>query len=143
MSERAFAQVHLAPLLRAEARYLLGEVSIGFLVRAQDGMTTHHPGIHAVERGAVVILTFMTPDLEELVETGQPVTYAAESVDPATGAGWHVTVTGAAEFVVEPALRAHYQELLPGFEPGDGTHLLRLHPRLIDGHRFQRPSDAL
>jgi hypothetical protein len=138
-----FAQVHLAPLLRAEALYLLGEVSIGFIVSAEDGMTTHHPGIHAVERGAVVILTFMTLELREALENGHPVTYVAESVDRATGAGWHATVTGAAEAVVEPALRAHYQEILPGFEPGDGTHLIRLRPRLIDGHRFQRLSAAL
>jgi hypothetical protein len=142
MTERDFDQVQVAPLMRAEALYLMGEVGIGFVVCAQDGMTTRRPAIHAVEAGAVVILTFMTPELEASLASRQPVTYAAESVDEAAGAGWHATVTGDAEEVVDPALRAHYQEILPGFEPGDGTHLIRLHPRLIDGHRFQRLSAA-
>ena len=143
MSGRDFAHVHLAPLLRAEALYLLGEISVGLVVCAQDGMTTRRPGIHAVERGVVVILTLMTPELEASLDSELPVTYAAESVDETTGKGWHATVTGPAEVIVDPVLRTHYQQTLPGFEPGHGTRVLRMRPESVDGHRFQRRSAAL
>jgi uncharacterized protein len=143
MSEPGSAQVPLAPLLRAEALYLLGDISVGFVVCAQNGMTTRRPGIHAAERGAVVILTLMSPELDRTVENRLPVTYTAEGLNETTGAGWHAIVTGPAEVIVDPVLRAHYQQILPGFEPGHGTRLLRLRPHLVSGHRFQRLSAPL
>jgi hypothetical protein len=143
MSEPGSAEVRLAPLLRAEALYLLGEISVGFVVCAQDGMTTRRPGFHAAERGAVVILTLMTPELESMLENGFPVTYATESLNETTGAGWHATVTGPADVIVDPALRAHYQRILPDFEPGHGTRVLRLRPHVVDGNRFHRLTAAL
>src|SRR6185312_1383617 len=71
-----FAQIRLAPLLRVEALYLLGDISIGVVIGAKEGMTTRRPGIHAVERGAVVILTLMTPELETALDDGHAITYA-------------------------------------------------------------------
>jgi hypothetical protein len=38
-----FAQIHLAPLLRVEALYLLGHICIGFVFCAKEGMTTRRP----------------------------------------------------------------------------------------------------
>jgi uncharacterized protein len=143
MSEPGTAEVHLAPLLRAEALYLLGEIGVGSVVCAQHGMTTRRPGFHTAKRGTLVILTPMSPELEIMLEDRLPVTYAADRVDETTGAGWHATVTGPAEVIVDPALRAHYQQILPGFKPGHGTRILHLRPHLVNGHRFQRLSAAL
>ena len=136
-----FAQIRLAPLLRVEALYLLGDISIGVVIGAKEGMTTRRPGIHAVERGAVVILTLMTPELETALEDGHAITYAAESIDDATGAGWRASVSGPAEIVVDPVLRARYRRIL-GFELVHGVHILRLQPKMVEGHRFQRLSAA-
>ncbi|NUP46836.1 MAG: pyridoxamine 5'-phosphate oxidase family protein [Catenulispora sp.] len=138
-----FAQIHLAPLLRVEAMYLLGDTGVGFVICAKEGMTTRRPGIHAVERGAVVILALMTAELEKQLDDELPVTYLVEAVDEATGAGWSVSVTGPVEIVVDPVLRAHYRRTLPGFESDRGVRVLRLIPRLVDGHRFHRISAAL
>jgi uncharacterized protein len=143
MSETGSAQVHLAPLLRAEVLYLLGETSVGFVMCAQGGMTTRRPGFHAAERGAIVILTLMSPELESMLENGLPVTYATESVNETTSAGWHATVTGPADVIVDPALHAHYQRVLPSFEPCHGTRVLRLRPHLVTGNRFHRLTAAL
>ncbi|WP_344656958.1 hypothetical protein [Catenulispora subtropica] len=133
-----FAQVRLAPLLRAEALYLLGDISIGFVICARGGMTARQAGFHALERGELVILTVMTAELEALMDNGLPITYLAESVDETTGKGWYATFTGPAEVIIDPLLRRHYQKIVPGFEAGPGTRVLRLRPQLIDGHRFQR-----
>lgn len=133
-----FAQIRLAPLLRAEALYLLGDISIGFVVCARGGMTARQAGFHAVERGELVILTAMTAELEAQTERGLPVTYLAESVDDTTLRGWSATFTGPADVIGDPLLRRHYQRIVPGFEAGTGTRVLRLRPHLIDGHRFQR-----
>ena len=140
---RGSAQVRLAPLTRPETLYRLGEISIGFVVCAADGMTTRRPAFHAVERGAVVILTLMTPELEQQLEAEQPITYLAESVNEVTLAGWYASLTGLAEVIVDPVLRMHYQRALPGFESGHGARVLRLRPRSVDGHRFQRITAAL
>jgi len=104
-------------------------------------MTTRRPGIHAVERGAVVILTLMTPELETALDDGHAITYAAESINDATGAGWRASVSGPAEIVVDPVLRARYRRIL-GFELVHGVHILRLQPKMVEGHRFQRLSAA-
>jgi hypothetical protein len=137
-----FAQIRLAPLLRVEALYLLGDISIGFVVCAKEEVTTRRPGIHAVERGAVVILTFMTPELEAALESEQSITYVAESIDDVTGAGWRAAVAGPAEVVADPVLRAHFQQVVPGFESGHGIRMVCLRPQSVDGHRFQRLSAA-
>lgn len=133
-----FAQIRLAPLLRAEALYLLGDTSIGFVVCAKEGMTARQAGFHAVERGELVILTVMTAELETMLEDGQPITYLAESTDDTTGKGWYATFTGPAEVIVDPAQRHRYQQLVPGFDTGNGARVLRLRPQLVDGDRFQR-----
>lgn len=140
---KGFAQILLAPLLRAEALYLLGDISIGFVICAKEGMTVRRPGFHAVERGELVILTIMTAEVEAALDDGLPITYLAESVDASTLKGWYATVTGPAEVVVDPALRAHYQNTLPGFQADDGSKVLRLRPDVVGGHRIQRMSAAL
>ncbi|WP_194904017.1 hypothetical protein [Catenulispora rubra] len=137
-NDESFAQIRLAPLLRVEALYLLGDTSIGFVICAKEGMTVRQPGFHAVERGELVILTLMTAVLESQLENGLPITYHAESVNETTLKGWYATITGPAEIIIDSPLRAHYQRAFLGFEPDRGTKILRVRPDAIVGHRIQR-----
>ncbi|WP_194910550.1 hypothetical protein [Catenulispora rubra] len=140
---KGFAQIRLAPLLRVEALYLLGDTSIGFVICAKEEMTVRRPNFHAVERGELVILTVMAAELEAALDDGLPITYQAESVDDSTQKGWYASITGPAEILVDPGQRAHYQNTLPGFEAGDGSRVLRLRPDVVGEHRIQRVSAAL
>jgi hypothetical protein len=132
------AQIRLAPLLRAEALYLLGDIAVGSVVVAKDGRTTHQAGFHAVDRGELVILTVMTAELEALLDNRMPITYLAEFLDDTTGKGWYATFTGPAGVIADPALQEHYHRVVPGFQAGPGTRVIVLSPQLVDGHRFQR-----
>ena len=138
MTSDGSAQVHLAPLIRSEALYLLGGTAGGFVVYGRDAATVRLPAFHSIDRGDIVILTVMTAELETLLEAGQPLTYLAEAVDATTLAGWYATVTGPADIVVDPHQRDHYRRVLPGFEPTQGTRVIRLNPDVVGGHRFQR-----
>jgi hypothetical protein len=131
------AQVHLAPLTRMEALYLLAGVRLGLVVCAEQGMTVERPGFHTVTGGEVLVRTALGARNAARLEEGLPITYRAESMDSATLKGWYATVTGTAKPVTDPHERHYYLRTLPGFAVTHGNQLLRIRPRLIAGHRFQ------
>jgi hypothetical protein len=131
------AQVHLAPLTRMEALYLLAGVRVGLVVCAEQGMTVERPGFHAVTGGEVLVRTAFGAQTAARLDDGLPVTYRAEALDGNTFKGWYATVTGTAEPVTDPDERHHYLSALPGFAAAHGNQLLRIRPHLITGHRFQ------
>ena len=80
--------------------------------------------------------------MESTLRDGRLLTYQAESVDELTRTGWHATFTGPARIMAGPPLRRQHRTAVSHFEAGLGTRMLRLRPRDIKGHRFERLDSA-
>ena len=74
-------QVQRAPLVRAEALYLLGGVRMGRVACVEQGLTVHLPGFHALVGAEPVVRTPMGTEVDPALEAGLPVISRAESLD--------------------------------------------------------------
>lgn len=135
-------QVHLAPLTRTEALYLLTGARAGLLACTEQGMLVERTGFHSVAHGEVLVRTVLGSNVAARLSEGLQVSYRAESMDAATCKGWYATVTGTAELVTDPHERDHYLRTRAGLAASYGSHLLRIRPQLITGHRVQNLTTA-
>lgn len=139
MSAERFARVDPRPLARAEALALLGRTSLGFFVGHPDGRTERRPAFHVLDGDDVVVLTILTPELRRDIQAGRPLTYEAEELGREGSGGWYVTVTGPAGIVTAESEAGRHRVSRPALRPGRGTHLVRVRPELVAGHRFEAP----
>lgn len=119
----------------------MSQTSLGLVVCTMAGTQTRTPGFHTVLPGELIILTPITTELEATLRDNRSLTYQAESIDELSQTGWRATFTGPARIVAGPLSRRH-RTAASHFEAGLGTHMLRLRPRDIEGHRFHRLNAA-
>ena len=119
----------------------MSQTSLGLVVCTTAGTQARTPGFHAVLPGELIILTPITTELEATLRDNRSLTYQAESIDELSQTGWRATFTGPARIVASPLSRRHRTAAFH-LKAGLGTRLLRLRPRDIEGHRFQRPNAA-
>jgi hypothetical protein len=141
VTDERFAELHMEPLTRAEALALLGRTNLGFVVCHPEGRTERRPAFHVLDGEDVVVLTILTPELRRSIEDGEPMTYEAEDLGRGGPGGWYATVTGTAGIVTAEAEASRHRVARPALRPGRGTHLVRMRPELVAGHRFEAPAN--
>jgi len=67
---------------------------------------------------------------------GVVVAYEADAIDPGTGLGWSVIVTGIARQVTGHDEAARYKQLLQPWVAGDMSQVIRISPEIVTGYRL-------
>ncbi|AJC61517.1 pyridoxamine 5'-phosphate oxidase family protein [Streptomyces sp. 769] len=94
---------------------------------------------HLVEDGGdVVIRTHTGAALLGRAAMGEVVAYEADDLDPVTGTGWSVVVTGTASRVVYPVELAHYRAVLTPWADTEMEHVVRIRTDIVTGFRLVR-----
>ncbi|MFJ5677970.1 pyridoxamine 5'-phosphate oxidase family protein [Streptomyces sp. NPDC093097] len=123
--------LHMTELSGGEALWLLEGSTLGQLAYVQREQAAIRPARHVWEYGRLVV---RTPVPAKAVPP--TATYVADEIDPKTGAGWTVNLTGPVDVVCEPHEAAHYRRALAGWVHGPHDTLLRLRPQTITGFRL-------
>ena len=71
------------------------------------------------------------------------VAYEADAIDPGTGLGWSVIVTGIARQVTGHHEAARYEQLLQPWVAGDMSQVLRISPEIVTGYRLDPTPDQV
>ncbi|WP_241777931.1 pyridoxamine 5'-phosphate oxidase family protein [Streptomyces sp. CT34] len=121
-----------------EALYLLAGASLGRLMYEQRDALAVRPASHVLEYGRLIV---RAPVPAAALSARVTVTYHADQINPTTGTGWAVTVSGLAEAIADQSEAAHYLRTLSGWAHGPHDTLLRIHPQTATGYRFARAAD--
>lgn len=114
---------------------LLAQQHLGRLAFLREGSPEVLPVNYVFHEGSVVFRTDLGGLLDEA--HGADVAFEVDHMDPATGTGWSVVVSGRAEEVASPAELARMRELsVRPWAPGDREHYVRVLPRAITGRRI-------
>lgn len=120
----------LVELSRQESFRLLGSVPIGRIVYTRQALPAIRPIRHVVDRGAVIVRTFLGATLDS---TGVVVAYQADQIDPVEHTGWSVIVTGIARPVADGDVEL-YQQLRCPWVNGKHDQTIRIEPELVTGY---------
>jgi hypothetical protein len=123
--------VELDVLSRAECLRLLPATGLGWVCYARSDRPRMVPVRFVVHEHEVVFGTGYGEGLAAAVQ--EPVMMlGVEALDPDTGTGWYVTVTGRARLVGDPLVN----EGLPTTWPGEGPLLVGVPVEEISGRRL-------
>ncbi|MBB5918487.1 hypothetical protein BJY24_007399 [Nocardia transvalensis] len=125
----SFTDTHA--LSDAESLRRLGDISFGRIVYHRHALPTIQPVSHIVDAG--VIFVHAEPHTLTLTPHRQAVAYEADTIDPATHAGWCVTVVGFAEDLTTRDIRTPLQHLLDVPHP---HRVIRIRPEFITGTEY-------
>jgi uncharacterized protein len=128
----------LATLSEAEALTLLGTQEVGRLVYTRRALPAIIPVNYALRAGAIWIWTASSSSMAQAVRASV-VAFEVDQLDPATRAGWSVTVIGVARIIHDPAEieRAHREGPTP-WAAGRTEHLIKIPLQLVSGRRLRR-----
>jgi hypothetical protein len=125
---------------RYEALRLLGAVSSGRMVFTQHALPAVRPANHLVESDDIVVRLDDRAVLGSLLtDPGAPavvVAYEADVIDPETGLGWSVVVTGYARLEADAEGRNGYEERLTPWVGQANNAVVRIRPDVVTGFRI-------
>ncbi|SHM92285.1 pyridoxamine 5'-phosphate oxidase family protein [Streptomyces yunnanensis] len=121
----------MTELSGGEALWLLEGSTVGQLAYVRREQAVVRPARHVWEHGLLIVRA-------PVPATAIPptATYAANEIDPRTGTGWTVTLTGPIDVLRDPHEAAHYRRTLAGWTHGPHDTLLRVRPQTITGFRL-------
>ncbi len=125
----------LAELTRPESLRLLDSAPIGRIVYTVRALPAIVPVSHLVDNGMVVVRTHVGAEC-----AGSVVAYQADELDPETGDGWSVTVTGVARRVLDPDEIAGYGSRLVPLVAAAVLETIRIYPEIVAGYRLLAPT---
>ncbi|GGM19224.1 hypothetical protein GCM10010129_74340 [Streptomyces fumigatiscleroticus] len=131
------AGTRMVELSREEALTLLAGVDVGRVGFTQQALPAIRPVSHLVHRGAVVIRTHAGSALLRGSPGLEVVAYEADDIDPRTGTGWSVLVTGVATRVTDAGDLARYTRVLLPWADGETAQVVRIVPELVTGYRLE------
>ena len=113
----------------------LASVAMGRIVFTSQAMPAVRPVNHLIDDGRIILRTSGDSAIITVAasEAGTVVAYEADDIDPATGTGWSVIVTGLARPVTDPAQAAYYHDRLDSWDPGDKPQIIAIDPGLVTG----------
>jgi hypothetical protein len=128
----------LTELTRGQSLRLLASVRLGRIVFTHRALPAIRPVNHLLDGEDEVIRTH--PGAAIVVDTGPAsgvvVAYEADAIDPGTGLGWSVIVTGIARQVTGHDDVARYKQLLQPWVAGDMSQVIRISPEIVTGYRL-------
>lgn len=130
-------------LTKQEALDKLSSVRVGRAVYTCRGLPAIRFVNHILDDGQVVIRdhTAHIPALGN-AEAGPALTYQTDEIDPSTGTGWSVTISGPAKLVEDPAMAAWYRDVLRPWAAGDCDRIITISPQLVTGYEIAAGGDA-
>jgi hypothetical protein len=132
----------LTELTRGQSLRLLAGVRLGRIVFTHRALPAIRPVNHLLDGEDEVIRTH--PGAAIVVDTGPAsgvvVAYEADAIDPGTGLGWSVIVTGIARQVTGHDDVARYKQLLQPWVAGDMSQVIRISPEIVTGYRLDPPT---
>ncbi|UKY48543.1 pyridoxamine 5'-phosphate oxidase family protein [Streptomyces inhibens] len=136
------APAHRGELSREESLALLAGVPVGRVAFSLHALPAIRLVSHIVLDGCVVFRAHEGACVVGRVSVTGVVAYEADELDPVTGTGWSVGVTGTATLVRDPAQLARYRTLLPlwidGAVDGARDEVVRISPDIVTGYRLVR-----
>lgn len=130
----------LTELPRAESMRLLASVPLGRVVFTHQALPAIRPVNHLVDGGEIIIRSHPGAAVVSAAEhaDGVVVAYEADAFDHATRTGWSVIVTGIARLIHDPGAVIGYERALRPWVAGDMSQLIRIHPEIVTGYRFDQ-----
>jgi nitroimidazol reductase NimA-like FMN-containing flavoprotein (pyridoxamine 5'-phosphate oxidase superfamily) len=119
---------------RQESIELLSSAVVGRVVFTLSALPAVVPVTFAVLDEAVVLRTAEGTRLAAAADGGV-LAFEADEIDPLARTGWSVVVTGIAELVTDPIRRAHIQEAVAPFAPGENDVYVSLPLTVVTGRR--------
>ena len=117
---------------------LLASVRLGRIVFTHRALRAIRPVNHVLHGKDIVIRTH--PGAAIVAYTGPAsgvvVAYEADAIDPGTGFGWSVIVTGIARQVTGHDDVARYKQLLQPWVAGEMDQVIRIRPEIVTGYRL-------
>ena len=127
----------LETLSRTECDELLGRSTYGRVVYTDRAMPACTPVNYAIDAGSVVFRTVLGSRLAGATDH-HVVAFQVDEIDPVTGSGFTVLVTGSAAPISAPAQLQRVEKLgLPTWAWGELQHWVRLSPVFVTGRRLQ------
>ena len=125
-----------------EALIKLGSVTVGRVVYTYRGLPAVRFVNHILDHGEVVIRDHGT-DIPVLHggELAQGLVYETDEIDPATGTGWSVTISGPARLIEDPDTAASYRDVLRPWATGEGDRIISIYPHLVTGYEITAASE--
>lgn len=133
----------MQPMTRDEALRRLGSVPLGRIVFTRHAMPVIRPVNHLIDEGQVIIGSHESPAIAIDQELGTVVVYEADDLDPATGTGWSVMVTGLAWLVTDPDQAARYRRALRPPVAGPISQVIRIDPQIVSGFELTAETGLL
>ncbi|GAA4622067.1 pyridoxamine 5'-phosphate oxidase family protein [Actinoallomurus vinaceus] len=119
-----------------ECLRLLETVPVGRIVFTDRALPAVQPVNFAVSGGDIIIRTAPGSKLAAAARDAV-VAFEADDLDPVSGSGWSVVVTGQARVVAEAGELARVRALaLRVWAPGARDHFLAITPELVSGRRI-------
>ncbi|NBM15730.1 pyridoxamine 5'-phosphate oxidase family protein [Streptomyces sp. GC420] len=131
------APLRMVEVSGAEAVWLLEGSTLGRLVYLQRDLGVVRPARHVWEFGCLIV---RVPAPAGAVPA--TVTYQVDEIRAATGTGWTVTASGAAQTITDRDEAAHYRRTLKGWSHGPHDTLVRIRPQTVAGFRLTRADGA-
>lgn len=129
----------LEVLDRAHCLQLLGSAPFGRILYTAGALPVIQPVNYVLDGETIVI---RTDSIAKLAVAGrrEVVAFEIDDIDPGSGTGWSVSVTGHASEITAESELAHAQTLpFPGWVlDGPGRHI-RIACELVTGRRLHRP----
>jgi nitroimidazol reductase NimA-like FMN-containing flavoprotein (pyridoxamine 5'-phosphate oxidase superfamily) len=113
----------------------LGSTQLGRIVFTRHAMPAIRPVNHLIDSGYIILRSHEDSAIPTgaASQAGTVVAYEADDIDPATGAGWSVIVTGLATIVTDSAQVARYLATLHSWAAGEESQIIRIDPGIITG----------
>lgn len=126
---------------REECLRLLRSTAVGRIVFTANALPAVQPVNYTVDGGAIVIRTESTSKLA-VAGRRDIVAFELDDIDPLSGAGWSVVVTGQASEVVAPVDIARVAALpLRSWVPDGAGRYVRISCDIVTGRRIPAATD--
>lgn len=118
---------------------LLGTVRVGRVALTRRALPVVLPVSFALDGSALILRTAVGSALATSPDD-MVVAFEAGELDPDTGSGWSVLVTGTMQTISEAVAVARAEQLHPAAWVSDDLHrFVRLTPGLVSGNRVEHP----
>lgn len=134
----------MTSLSRQQALGKLASVPYGRVGFTHHALPAIRPVNHIVDGGQVIIRSHDGAAIVDLPSRGRVrvAAYEADQIDPATGTGWTVTITGPVYLITDPQQADRYRQILHPWVADEVNHVLRIDPQIISGCELTARSTA-
>jgi hypothetical protein len=130
----------MSPLTREQSMRRLRGFPMGRVVFTHHALPSVRPVNHIIDAaGRIVIRSHDDAAIFGAANKarGTVVCYEADDIDPVTGCGWSVIVTGMAHVVLDQAQADQYAEVLHPWVNGSAeAHFIRIEPTIVTGYEL-------